>query len=327
MNIVLLHDAVGEGSSPDELDVYAQMDAIEPALRELRHTFSRIPLALNLEAGAAALRERRPDLVFNLSESMGGSGRLIHFAPALLETLGIPYTGCPADAVYCTSNKLIAKRILRSVGIPTPVSYSLAELRRGVEIVPGRYILKSVWEHASRGLDEDSVVRAGTSGVLLEALESKLPALADEGFAEQYIDGREFNLSVLCGAILPQAEIVFEGYERSKPKVVGYRAKWDEGSYEFHHTPRRYEFPHADKPLLIALDTLAMECWKVFGLRGYARVDFRVDEENRPYVLEVNTNPCLSPDAGFAAAVARAEITFTESVRRIVNDAVPDGTP
>ena len=122
----------------------------------------------------------------------------------------------------------------------------------------------------------------------------------------------------------PVAEIVFEGYERSKPKVVGYRAKWEEGSYEYQHTPRTFDFPHADRALLIALDTFAIECWKVFGLRGYARVDFRVDEQNRPHVLEVNTNPCLSPDAGFAAAVRRAEITMTEAVRRIVLEAAPE---
>lgn len=323
MKIVLLHDAVGEIASPDERDILAQMDAIEPALRSRGHETSRLPLTLDLASAEASLRAGRPDLVFNLVESISGQGRLIHLAPALLDSLAIPYTGCPADAVYCTSHKLLAKRLLRGAGIPTPISYTLEELGRGVEIVPGRYILKSVWEHASRGLDESSITRAGAPAALLESLELRLPDLAGEGFAEQYIDGREFNLSILAGAILPHAEIVFEGYAASRPKVVGYRAKWDESSYEFHHTPRRFDFPREDRPLLIALDTIAMECWKHFSLRGYARIDFRVDDQGRPWVLEINTNPCLSRDAGFAAAVARAGLSCTDAIERIIRDTMP----
>jgi D-alanine-D-alanine ligase len=318
MNLVLLHDELRDGAAPDELDVLAQMETVEGSLRELGHASTRVPLTLNLAAAAAALRERRADLVFNLSESVQGNGRLIHLAPALLDSLGIPYTGCPTEAVYCTSHKLLAKRLLRGAGIPTPVSYTLEELRRGVEVEPGLYILKSVWEHASRGLDEDSVVRAGSAPVLLEALERKLPHLGGEGFAEHYIDGREFNLSMLGAAILPHAEILFEGYEESKPKVVGYRAKWDATSYEYHHTPRSFMRSREDRVLLIQLDSHAIDCWKLFGLRGYARVDFRVDEQGRAWVLEVNTNPCLAPDAGFAAAVAEAGLSYTEAVRRII---------
>jgi D-alanine-D-alanine ligase len=323
MKIVLLHDAIGEGSAPDERDVAAQMEAVEGALDELGHAHWRLPLSLDLEAGAAGLRALGPDLVFNLVESLVGHGRLIHLAPYLLDALGIPYSGCRADAVHATSNKLTGKRLMRGGGIPTPVSYTLGELRRGVEVIPGRYILKSVWEHASRGLDESSLVRAGTAAVLRESLEARLGLLGGEGFAEQYVEGREFNLSLLDGAVLPHAEIVFEGYEASKPRLVGYRAKWDEGSFEYHHTPRRFEFPSEDRPLLTRLDAAALDCWKLFGLRGYARVDFRVDERGRPWVLEVNTNPCLSADAGFAAAVARGGLSFSEAVRRILAASAP----
>ena len=59
-----------------------------------------------------------------------------------------------------------------------------------------------------------------------------------------------------------------------------------------------------------------------FDLHGYARVDFRVDGEGRPWILEVNANPCLSPDAGFAAALARADIPFHDAVARILDDAL-----
>lgn len=320
MKVVLLHDAVGEGSSADELDVYSQMDAISAALAELGHESIRVPCTLNLAAVAETLRRLAPELVFNLVESIGGQGRLIHLAPALLDSLGLRYTGCPTDAVFTTSNKLLAKRLLAGAAVPTPGWCSRRDMERARAVPASRYIIKSVWEHASRGLDEGSVVQADDPRTLRAALERRLGDLGGEGFCEEYIDGREFNLSVLAGRVLPPAEIIFDGYGPDKPRVVGYRAKWDEDSFEYRHTPRRFDFPEADSALLEQLSRQALACWDLFDLRGYARVDLRVDAAGKPWVLEVNTNPCLSPDAGFAAAVAQAGMTFKDAVARILAD-------
>ncbi|MCU0585751.1 MAG: hypothetical protein MUC46_06745, partial [Desulfobacterales bacterium] len=118
--------------------------------------------------------------------------------------------------------------------------------------------------------------------------------------------------------LLPPAEILFEGYPENRPRIVGYRAKWDPDSFEFSHTPRRFEFPRQDAALLERLGALALSCWKLFGLNGYARVDFRVDGGEEPWILEINANPCLSPDAGFAAALETAGIPFQTAVARII---------
>ncbi len=336
MNILLLHDEVGSGSSADELDVLNQMDAIEVVLTELGHAHQRLACSLNLGSVEAAIRQSGVDLVFNLVESLGGQGRLIQTAPALLDTMGVPYTGCPSDAVWLTSNKLVAKKLLTAAGVATPEWFTLDQLERGTTVPGGRYIIKSVWEHASRGLDDASVVETSRPETLAAALRERLPLLGGEGFAERYIDGREFNLSLLAieqprgkaenpvlprCEILPPAEIVFDGYDSGKPRVVGYRAKWDEGSFEYHHTPRRFDFGLQDASLLRTLHATARDCWDCFGLRGYARVDFRVDPQGKPYVLEVNTNPCLSPDAGFAAALERANLPFLHAIARIMADA------
>lgn len=325
MKIVLLHDQLTSESAADEKDVLVQMDAIGTALAELGHESVRIACGLDLGATAQRLKALKPDIVFNLVESLNGDGRLIHLAPALLESIGIPFTGCPSEAVFATSGKLVAKRLLSGAYMTTPTWYSTADLCRGEPFEPGRYILKSVWEHASRGLDEDSIIETSDSRSLLKTLRDREPRLAGEGFAELYIEGREFNLSILAGKVLPAAEIVFEGYAADKPKVVGYRAKWDETSYEFNHTPRRFDFPESDHALLQLLSSMADECWRIFGLRGYARVDFRVDHAGTPWVLEVNTNPCLSLDAGFAAAVARAGMTYPHAIRRILDDTLKPG--
>jgi D-alanine-D-alanine ligase len=225
--------------------------------------------------------------------------------------------------MFQTSGKPLAKARLRDRGLATPRWYTLDALATD-EWLPGRYIVKSAWEEASVGLDEDSVVQVDHPWALKEEIERRLPTLGGEGFAEAYIDGREFNLSVLAGPdgpeVLPPAEIDFVGYGEGKPRVVGYRAKWDESSYEYHHTPRRFDLPRSDGALIARLSAIAEACWRLFGLHGWARVDFRVDAEGRPWVLEVNANPCLSPDAGFAAAVERAGIGYTRAIERILQD-------
>ncbi len=106
-----------------------------------------------------------------------------------------------------------------------------------------------------------------------------------------------------------------------KPRIVGRRAKWDEGSFEYQQTPRRFEFPASDRLLLETLTDLSKACWELFELRGFARVDFRVDGLGQPWILEVNVNPCLSPDAGFAAALHQAGLPFPEAVRIILAEA------
>jgi D-alanine-D-alanine ligase len=350
MKIVTLHDVVGAGALPDETDALVQAEAVAIALRSLGHATIDEAATLDLESLAARLRIAAPDLVFNLVESLSGHGRLIHLVPALLDSLELPYTGAPSDAIFATSNKLIAKQMLTGAGIPTP-EWTTPDHRSDRAFRPGRYILKSVWEHASRGLDDDSIIEADSPETLHTALVDQADRLAGSGFAERFIEGREFNLAMLASVersstssgapavpeVLPPAEIVFEGYGTGRARIVNYRAKWDASSFEFHHTPRRYDFPPSDDRLLAELKDLALRCWRLFNLRGYARVDFRVETSaadsacapasdsasasgGRPWVLEVNANPCLSPDAGFAAALERARIPFAAAIRRIIGD-------
>lgn len=327
MRIVVLHDAVGADARPDELDVFVQVEVVSQALRRLGHEPQAMPFDMNLRNARATLADARPDLVFNLVEAVDGQGRMIYLAPALIEAMQIPIAGSGSVPMFVTSSKILAKQMLMARGLPTPRWYSADSLKRGNDFVPGRYIVKSLWEEASVGLDDDSIVTARIANDLLAVMDRKLAQLGGEAFAEEYIDGREFNLSVLVDErgepeVLPPAEIDFVDYAPGKPKFVGYKAKWDEGSFEFHHTPRRFDFPDSDRVLLNLLTDLAQTCWKWLDLRGWVRVDFRVDEAGQPFILEVNANPCLSPDAGFAAATQRAGLSFEKVIDRIIRDAV-----
>jgi D-alanine-D-alanine ligase len=116
--------------------------------------------------------------------------------------------------------------------------------------------------------------------------------------------------------------MVFVDYPPGKERVLGYRAKWDPTAFEYAHTVRRFDFLPHEAGLLERMREVALRCWTVFQLQGYARVDMRVDDEAHIFVIEINANPCLTPDAGFAAAVARGGISPVEMVQSILEDSV-----
>ncbi len=327
MRIAVVHNALQDNDAPDEQDVLAQADTVTDALRELGHKPVRLTCGLNLSRIQTELRSLGPHMVFNLVEALDGTGRLIHLFPSLLDAMALPYSGACAEAMLLTSNKLLAKTLLDGAGLPTPAWTAPHKgcgpgLFRRPRANPDRWIIKSVWEHASIGLDREAVVTVSSRSTLDSLMVERAPGLGGACFAEAFIDGREFNLSMLDSPegpqILPPAEIIFEDFHSDQAHIVDYKAKWDANSFQYHHTPRRFDFDSADDGLLEQLRTLCMECWALLGLRGYARVDFRVDRQGRPWILEINANPCLSPDAGFAAAVRQAGLTMTEAIGRIV---------
>lgn len=327
MRIALVYNALDPHGAPDELDVKVQADAVGAALETLGYTPQVLTCELNLAAIQEQLRRGAPDLVFNLVESLAGTGRLIHLFPALLDAMSLPYTGASAEALLLTSNKVLAKQWLHAAGVPTPAwigPVGRARMRAPVppSSRPYRWIIKSVWEHASIGIDAGALVDGRHTDQLGERLVRRAAGLGGACFAEAFIEGREFNLALLAGAdgpqVLPPAEICFEDFPGDHPHIVDYRAKWDPASHQYHHTPRRFDFDAGDRSLLDTLQRLALRCWNLFDLNGYARVDFRVDAQNRPWVLEINANPCLAPDAGFAAALAQAGIPYERAIARIV---------
>ncbi|MFO7707204.1 MAG: D-alanine--D-alanine ligase [Desulfobacterales bacterium] len=334
MRVVIVHNAVDNRDAPDERDVLVQAEAVQAALGALGHEPAALPCALDLSGLKHRLAGLQPDLAFNIVESLDGTGRLIHVVPSLLDALAVPYTGACAEAMFLTSHKILAKQYLSAAGLPTPAWVGpfpggapglTAAPGAQADSAEGPWIVKSVWEHASIGLDEEGMALCESAEEAAAQLRGRAVQLGGTCFAERYIEGREFNLALIASSAGPQvlapAEIIFDGYAEDRLRIVGYRAKWDAASFEFNHTPRRFDFPPQDAALLAQLRTLALQCWRLFGLNGYARVDFRVDAGGRPWILEVNANPCLSPDAGFAAALGAAGIPFTDAVGRILADA------
>lgn len=316
-------------------DVADQLAAIEKALKELGIGTVRLPVDLKLENFKKRLLALRPGVVFNLVESLDLSDRLQTIVPLLMEDWRLPFTGSGSAAMLTANHKIFSKRILGARDIPFPRCAWL-DSRKVLRFLPtetgdsdraGGWIIKTLESHASLHLDDSSVLSEAESPLLAERLAAAEAKHGQTFFAERFIDGREFNLSVLENAdgepeVLPVSEINFAGLPAGKPRIVGYTAKWMEESPEYLATPRTFDLAAEDGPLVRRLSDLAVATWRAFGLRGYARVDFRVDSGGRPYVLEANANPALTPNAGFAAAAAQAGMSYTELIRRIVAAAV-----
>ncbi len=327
MRVVVLYNEPSQDAAVDARDVLVQAQTVGNAIRALGHQSIEIAATLDLGSVKDRLGECQPDLVFNLVESLGGTDRLMILATMLLDALQIPYTGSKTATMLATANKVAAKQRLHSAGLPTPAWFAPSDRDAAPSTGPplDRVIVKSIWEHASFGLEVEAIFKSGDASSLAQRIERQQAAMGRPCFAEQFIDGREFNLSMLAGPlgpqVLPPAEIDFSALPPDSPRIVGYRAKWDQQSFEYHNTPRRFDFASADAPLVDRLTQLAAACWELFDLGGYARVDFRVDHEGQPWILEVNTNPCLSPDAGFAAALNRAGIEYDQAIQYILDDA------
>jgi D-alanine-D-alanine ligase len=311
--VLILHDSQAAEGRRDASDVLIEAVAIAAALERLGYAPEVVPVGLDLGALERHVEKRSPLAVVNLVESLAGRGELIHVVPALLEALGVPFTGCSASAQCLSSNKLTAKRLLAAAGLPVP-----ALLEPGADA--DAWIVKSLWEHASLGLDDSSVI--ADRAAVARTLAARRTEFGGEWFAEAFVPGRELNVAVIAAPdgprVLPVAEIRFVDFPAAKPAIVGYAAKWDAESFEYRNTRRAFG---VDAELAARVGKIALECWRLFGLDGYARVDFRIDAQRRPWVLEVNANPCLSPDAGFAAALTAGGIEFELALSWLMADA------
>jgi len=310
---------MGQDFSEASLDVLAQVEAVERALKEMGHTPVRIPFTRDLNAFVENIRSSGVEMVFNLCETVDEDPKFAWHPAAVLELLGIPFSGSPSSALMLTTDKVVTKQLLRTSGIPTPnyrIYDGLREKCRNGLHYP--VIVKPQYEDASIGIDQESIFTD----------ENDLNKGVKEFFhrfgtmlVEEYISGREFNVSVFgypTPTVLSPAEIDFSDFPDDLYRIVGYKAKWDINSFEFYHTPR--VFPEDVSPkLLCKIKKTVLECARLFMLRDYGRIDMRIDNQDNVHVLEVNANPCISPDAGFPAAIFQSGFSYRDLIEHFVN--------
>ncbi len=329
--VLIAHNVQSSGSAddPSASDVMAQVEVVAAGLAALGVPHRIVPVP---EWRPWGVIDADPGtVVFNLMEAPPGRPEALLGAASALELLGLPFTGSAAGALWVTTDKIATRAMLAAVGLPVAPGGRLDPDRPDLlDHVPGPWILKPACEDASLGMEGDPVCATPEAAVSrARELARRFPGQAV--VAETFLPGRELNVSLLAGddgnvEVLPVAEMVYEGFPAGMSRVLGYEAKWREDSFAYIHTVRRFLAPAGsaeDGALIARAGELARDAWRIFGLRGYVRVDLRLDTDGEPRILEVNANPCLAANGGFMAAAKRAGHSVADVVRRILADAVP----
>ena len=307
--------------SPDifgQESVLARLNAVKQALLSSGYAVQTLEVRGDLALLLKKIRSAKSDLVFNLCEEFLGQTRLEMNIAALLELLDIPFTGSSALVLGLSQDKGKTKSILAHGGIPTP-AYCVWQPGKD-RLFPGlRFplIIKPLLEDASLGIDNDAYIADEKT---LKQQVQKVHQGYGQVLIEEYIEGRELNVSILGNKkpqVLPISEIDFSSMPPGLPRICSYAAKWIENSREFVST---VPCCPASLPAKVEEEVkqVSLEAYRIMDCRDYARVDIRLSAEGIPYVLEINANPDISPDAGMTRSAKTAGYTYPEFIARIV---------
>ncbi len=299
---ILLYSVVPSqtGRHPQD-DADETVIAFEKALYPLKPKRVRLPSPCTVEALTLLLHEfKGADFVFNFCEEVNGLSVGEGWVIGLLELLGIPFSGSRSETIFLCHDKYKTHCVLKELGIPTPET-QLIFSENDFPLFTHPKILKPCCEDGSLGISKISVCRTPEdfSRAFLELKKNKLSPY----LLQRYIEGREINVSIFDGQILPLSELDFSLMKSNHPKILTYEAKWDSASIAYRGS--RVVCPaNVSEALAEKIKTIALKIYHFLGIRHYGRVDFRVDILENPFVIDVNPNPCIAPDSGFMKALA-----------------------
>lgn len=307
-----------------EIGVLEEREHVCEALRKNGYKTSLFNMNGDIKRLISFLEEKEPDLIFNLCESVGDESIHEMHVAGIYELMGVPYTGAGAFALGNCQNKVRTKQILSFYGIRTPqfqVFNSPTEIHEESLELNFPVIVKPANEDASVGIENGSIVET------LPALKKRVRFIYQNydqpALAEEYVNGREINVAIIGNKrpiTLPISEIDFSGLPAHYPKIVTYNAKWMQGTDEYKGTV-------GVCPAMLAPEIekeareVALKAFRIMGCRDYARVDMRLDNNNL-FVIEVNPNPDISDDAGFARSARVHGYSFDQIINKIVEYAL-----
>ncbi|MCU0695024.1 MAG: ATP-grasp domain-containing protein [Myxococcaceae bacterium] len=309
----LLEDDPGREARADVVNVAAAMaDALSGGKRRVL-----VKPVDDVTSVADALGDA-PDVVVNLCESLGADSRGESLVPAMLELAGLCFTGSSSLALALSLHKNKAKEILSSRGVPTPRAMVIERVEDLVTVdLAFPLIVKPTREDASMGIGFDSVVRDRAS--LGKAVSRVLRTFHQPALVEQYVEGREIYVPLLGNAgrrALPLTEIQFGAAFADKPKVLSYTAKWDTSSPECLDSPSRLaDLPRGLQQRCIAV---ALDAFEALECRDYGRVDLRVDASGQPWVIDINPNCDLHPQAGYSRSAQAAGLSYQDLALHLI---------
>jgi D-alanine-D-alanine ligase len=310
------------GESAAENGVMDAVAAVRRALKSNAHQIIELPLAPTTAVTPGILAATGADVVFNLFEGFAGKPESEAEFAGLLAESGLPFTGSAAPALALTLNKAATHQVLQAHGLRTPRFQLLMPAALATFNLSFPCIVKPAADDASHGMSAQSVVfNPAELAREVGRLETDYPG--QPALVEEFLNGREFNATVwgvTAPGLLPVSEIVYT-MPPGRPNILTFAAKWQPDSDDYRQTavacPARLE-----ARLEPEIRTAALTAFSATGCRGYARIDFRLDRDGRPVILEVNANPDLSPDAGVARQARAAGIDYDNMVTEIINFAL-----
>lgn len=313
---LLLPDGLVDVLGPKS--VLSRLQAVKKALASWGYRVKVMEMKEDVSPMVGRILRSRAELIFNLCEEFRGQSRLEMNVAALLELLNIPFSGSSSLVLGLSQDKGKTKSILAHHRVPTP-AYVVWPPGEPPSVVHLKFplIVKPLKEDASLGIDNDALVKNSAS--LLRQAEKIHHSLHQPALVEEYIEGRELNVSILGNEvpqILPISEIDFSTLPPALPRICGYDAKWVETTPEFTHTVPLCPAPLPSK-VGKRVREVALLSYRLMDCRDYARVDIRLSPDGIPYVLEVNANPDISPDAGMPRSAAAAGLSYSQLIGRI----------
>lgn len=321
--LALVHDHLVPPEDTTGIDILEaewkmEYDVIE-TLKESGHDVHVLGVHDELTGIRAAVASFQPQIVFNLLEAFAGVTTFDQNVVSYLELLRLPYTGCNPRGLILARDKALSKKLLAYHRIPVPEFTVVRPGRKPV--LPKRLqypaIVKSLFFEASQGISQASVVENAEQ--LAKRVTFIHERLGTAAIVEQFIDGRELYVGVMGNErldVFPVWEMSFEKMAENRWKIATERVKWST-QYQKRHGIMTAE-AKLDPATRDRIQQIAKRAYRALDLSGYARIDVRMDEAGRMYVLEANPNPNLAYGEDFAESAEVAGVSYERLLDRIV---------
>jgi len=315
-------DEETKGKDLSEKSFVKELNIITKSLLKYFKEVDSLAVDRNIKKTINNINSYSPDIIYNFVESVEGISSYEWCMTGLFQLLSFEFTGCTPITLGNCLNKERTKSILKARNILTPVNITLKPNSKFTArdiTLNFPIIIKLNTEDASIGISEFSVVNS------YKELKKHFRFLAEtydqDIILEEYIEGRELNVAILGTKVLPISEIKFTGLPSGLPNIVTYDSKWIEGSTYYNNTkpvvPARL-----NEKIKKRIEKVAWAAFEALNCRDYARIDIRLNKKGVPFVIEVNPNPDISSDSGFARAAAADGILHDELLYTIANFAL-----
>lgn len=310
-----------EGLSDREILPYKADFDVRAAIEDLGHETRFVGVEQDLSDLDDAISYFKPHIVFNLLEDFAGREDFLPYVIGYLELIKQAYTGCNPVGMLFASDKALQRKVLRHHRIPVP-DFAIAR-REHVFKRPPRLdfplIVKSLTEHASRGIAQASVVHDDTQ--LAQRIEFVHEQVGTDAIVEQYIHGRELYVGIIGNHRLetfPIWELHFEKLREGVPQIATEKVKFD---LKYQKRVGVITRPASDlsQDEESRLLRLCKRAYRVLDQSGYARMDLRVDEKGKAFLIESNPNPQLSFGEDFAESAEAGGLAYDRLIQRILN--------